>query len=132
MDDTLVMQLGHGQVRWSMPTTVQRLEVVSLWRTEGDAHAGAYALAAGLPRQVLRDLGLIGSPSQAMPRVIDAVLTRQGCTLMHAQQACASALAAVIRWYAEATQDKRGNSEPGPGGPAEEEASSFETVASES
>lgn len=131
MDDTLVMQLGHGQVRWTMPTTVQRLEVVSLWHTEGTAHAGAYALAAGLPPRLLAELGLHGRPSQDMARVIDAVLTRQGCTLLHAQRACSEAFGAVLRWYAAATADKRGNLAAGPDGP-QHEASPAPTAGSAS
>lgn len=121
MDDGgLVLQLGVGQVRWTMPTTVQRLEVVSLWHTEGTAHAGAYALAAGLPPRLLAELGLHGRPSQDMARVVDAVLTRQGCTVLHAQRACSEAFAAILKWYADATADKRGNSAAGPGGPQHE------------
>ena len=111
----IVLEMGVGAVRWTMPSTVHRLETLTRSSVHGYQLGGAYALAAGLPAGYLRDMGLTGRPSLDADTVMDALLERQGCTPLHLQRAVVQAHNAITTWFNEASADTRGNSTGGPG-----------------
>ncbi len=106
------VMLGVGAVRWTMPSMVERMEVVELARRGESARASVRALVAGLPQGVLADLGLAARPAGAVDDFMEAALKRQGCTVRHITDAYHMAFVEVVNWYNEATavEEARGNS----------------------
>lgn len=106
------VQLGDGAVRWQMPRTLDRMQIVEYTFRDEGVRARMMALAAGLPPKVLADMGLPHRPSVAADGLIDACLLRQGCTLEHVLRAALDAWQEVWDWYVEASniEEARGNS----------------------
>ena len=97
-EDTHTMQLGLGHVLWRMPSMVHRMEVVARSQ-QHITHGRMYALCAGLPAGVLTQCGLTGRPQLDWQNAPEALLTRQGCTLAHIEQAASLAWQCCWEWY---------------------------------
>jgi hypothetical protein len=111
------VQLGVGAVRWQMPSTVDRLQVVEYTARREGPRSRLYALAAGLPPATLDSMGLDGRTADIVDTLVDRCLERQGCTLEQVLRAAHLAWSEVMAWYRSciATEEARGNSAAPPG-----------------